>query len=268
MPSISARHPTRKHTLDTEAHYWNCMREIPDIVASMRSEIAGSISEIASHRILEAMNFFEEHGRLGEFDGKFDKQVLEHIDELFNEISCVLTRTYLHACRPNASAVGTELKRLRQHLRRGSAPNLSSDMIHFLAPHYQRKTEPPGTYWADIFGSHIDRIGYRIRRPTALQLLKAIRNAEAKPLVRKKGRPYDNGSRQLAQELKSIFERYGRRATRVSEFDCLSGKNYERSEFLSFLEFVLAPLNKYQRQLGARISPVTIGKYATSHTLT
>jgi hypothetical protein len=89
--------------------------------------------------ILGRLNFDEEHGRLGEADGKFDEQIKRAQDEVLAEISGILTFAAARAAEPRTGVIIATLKWIQKH---PSAPQdyaLPGFAERSLAQCYQRR---------------------------------------------------------------------------------------------------------------------------------
>src|SRR5258705_1882910 len=122
---------------------------------SIWSTPAEAISDwVSANRdvILARLNFDEEHGRLGEADGKFDEQIKRAQDEVLGEISGVLALGAAQAAEPKTGVTIATLERIKKHPSAAQDYTLPGFAEWLLASHYQRGDEDTGTYFPDVMG--------------------------------------------------------------------------------------------------------------------
>src|ERR1039458_4286091 len=102
--------------------------------------------------ILERLNFHEEHGRLGEAEGKFDEQIKRAQDDVLGEIVGILVFAFARGAQPQPGVVIATLKWIKKHPSAAQDNALPGFAEWLLAPHYQRGDEDTGTYFPDVMG--------------------------------------------------------------------------------------------------------------------
>lgn len=208
--------------------------------------------------ILDALHFHEDHGRIGDHDGKFDKQTGAWTVELIAEIAAVLAEAWLESVPLKHGQVIATLREIAADPSRALDPKLPGQILWMLAINYQRADEKPGTHWSDVI--HIFQKGSAgDAQPLSFENIKAaaelaLQNLQANPPI---GRPLNFAIQTLALKLAPIFLRYRDRIGRICEHDNFGGADIytERGEFLEFLRTVLPPLDKLLCEL--RLAPVT-----------
>lgn len=215
------------------------------------------------------LSFYKEHGRIGDWDGKFDEQIRKNITLLIDEIAAVLATAFMHSAQMPTGVLIATLKNVQKQPSLAISKNLPGAVDRALAGHYQRNKEKPGTFWPDAM--YIRPVGFNgvMRRPTGRRLAKAAALATHQLLKRRhKGRPKKHVSELLAYNLRAIFSRSGRRVTLISEYDDLLRRQIERGDFLDFVNQVLPPLQALLTRY--RLPPVsanTIARLAISPAL-
>ncbi len=186
---------------------------------SIWSTPAEAISDwVSANRdvILARLNFDEEHGRLGEADGKFDEQIKRAQDEVLGEISGVLALGAAQAAEPKTGVTIATLERIKKH------PSAAQDY-----------TLPGFAEW--LLASH----------SAAIDDLSQGRRA---------GRPSSEATRIVGEGLRGIYLRYNDKITRRSETSCRHG-DYIQVEAGPFFDFVSAAIVPLQNLLHERRLP-------------
>lgn len=218
---------------------------------SVWSSPAKAISdEVFKNRaeILERLNFHEEHGRLGEADGKFDEQIKRAQDEVLGEISGILTFAAARAAEPQIGVVIATIRWIEKHPSAAQDYALPGFAEWSLAPHYQRGDENRGTYFADVMGFVPNDFHGTIQIPIEQSIVKAASLAiDDLNRFRPVGRPSSEANRILAEGLRGIFLRYNDKITRRSETSSRDGEfiQVEAGSFFDFIDAVIAPLRNF-----------------------
>ena len=110
------------------------------------------------------MGFHEEHGRIGDFEGKFDDQITAAAHELLSRIAGVLIRAAL----VEEMSSGVFLATLRKVKRKPSLLDRVPESVRFaIAGRYRREDEAAAKYWADVYGEAPENYPADVRSPTA-----------------------------------------------------------------------------------------------------
>ncbi len=247
MPTLYKAQLAEKSSYETDAVY-----------------IRGWLSEHFAD-VLGILHFDDEHGKLGDFEGRFDDNIQEAANDLLEEISSILFEAL---CRMDTMPVGVMMATLAKIAKQpalGLSATLPGAVDWLLACHYQRGEEKPGTFWQDAI--RISAKGLEAPQPPTEFGLRnsAIRAQGTVRQWRRKGRPPIDAHETLAANLGSIFLRYQSRITRVTDVGTPGGSvSKERGDFLDFVESVLPPLNTVLRKRDlARVTPLTIVRQAT-----
>lgn len=217
--------------------------------------------------ILQPLQFYDEHGRIGDCEGRFNQQINTSIRELIDEIAAILYEAVLLSVKMPDGVLIATLRKIEREPAAGLSRTLPGDVDRALASHYRRGKEEPGTFWPDAM--RISPAGFdgKFRPPTARRLGKAAALAQrAIRLGRQKGRPSIEAHGLLARKLGSVFLRYRPRITRISEVGATSrSQNFtERGEFLDFVQAVVPALNIILRQYHLPpVTPDTVVRKAT-----
>jgi len=214
--------------------------------------------------VLGILRFYDENGKLGDFEGKFDQQIQQATDDLLEEISGVLIEALCQVATIPPGVMMATLDKIAKQPALGLSPLLPGAVDWLLACHYQRGEEKPGTFWPDAM--RISPKGFEApQAPTEVGIRNAVVLAQGEVRQwRRKGRPSIDAHEPLAKNLGSIFLRYQPAITRITDVG-RPGANTskERGDFLDFVESVLPPLNTVLRQRGlARMTPLTIVRQA------
>lgn len=215
--------------------------------------------------VLGTLRFYDEHGRLGDFKGGFDKQIHESTNDLLDEITGILIEALCRMATIPPGVMTATLDKIEKQPALGLSSLLPGEVDRLLARYYQRGEEKPGTFWPDVMRIHPKGFRDEPQPPTELR----IRNAAvlAQEYVRqrrRKGRPSVEAHETIAMKLGSIFLCYQRSITRITDAGTPETKtSKERGEFLDFVESVLPPLNTILRQRGlSRVTSLTIVRQA------
>jgi hypothetical protein len=199
--------------------------------------------------VLGILRFHDEHGKPGDFEGGFDKQIQQATNDLLDEITGILVETLPRMAATPPGVTMATLDKIAKQPALGLSPLLPGEVDWLLAHHYQRGEEKPGTFWSDVMRIHPKGFKGIPQPPTEL----GIRNAAvlAQEYVRqrrRKGRPSIDAHEPIAAKLGSIFLRYQPSITRITEVTPGTKASKERGEFLDFVDSVLPPLNTILRQ--------------------
>lgn len=209
--------------------------------------------------ILDRLNFHQEHGRLGEVDGKFDDQIKVAQDEVLAEISGVLALAAALVAEPQTGVILATLQWIRRHPSAAQNYSLPGFAEWLLAPHYQRADEEIGTFFPDVMGFVPNGFNGTIQIPGEPSIVKAALAAmNDLSRRRRRGRPSSVGNQIMGTQLRAIFLRYNDRATRRSETSWKDGKlvQVEAGAFFDFVSATIVPLQEFFRAL--RLSPPTV----------
>ncbi len=225
---------------------------------SIWSTPAEAISDwVSANRdvILARLNFDEEHGRLGEADGKFDEQIKRAQDEVLGEISGVLALGAAQAAEPKTGVTIATLERIKKHPSAAQDYTLPGFAEWLLASHYQRGDEDTGTYFPDVMGFVPNDFHGTIQIPREESILKAASAAiDDLSQGRRAGRPSSEATRIVGEGLRGIYLRYNDKITRRSETSCRHG-DYIQVEAGPFFDFVSAAIVPLQNLLRERRLP-------------
>ena len=199
--------------------------------------------------ILETLNFHEEHGRLGDADGRFDEKLLKAEDELLAEIAGVLTFAAAQAAEPKPGVAIATLEWIRKHPSAAQDRSLPGFAEWLIADHYQRDDEQKGTYFPDIMGFKPNGFDAEMAIPDEAAIIKAATAAiDELNAERSAGRPTSEAVRTVAEGLRSIFLRFNEKTTRRSEQTSKDGR-LKQTEGGPFFEFVRAAILALQNIL-------------------
>jgi hypothetical protein len=208
--------------------------------------------------ILERLNFHEEHGRLGEADGKFDQQIKRSEDEVLAEISGILAFAAARAAEPKTGVIIASLEWIEKHPSAAQGHALPGFAEWLLAPHYQRGDEDAGTYFPDVIGFVPNDFHDAIQIPGEQNIVNAASAAiNSLNRGRRAGRPSSEANRIVAEGLRDIFLRYNDKITRRSETSWRDEEfiQVEAGPFFDFVSAAIAPLQNLLRE--RRLPPVT-----------
>ena len=124
-------------------------------------------SELLANKetVLGKLGFYCAHGRPEDFDGKFEKQVRTHEEEILSEIVGVLTLAASLSSKLRRGVVIATLEKVLINPALIFEPTFHPAVAWCLAQFYQRKEEKPGTYWPDIMGERPANFPGRLRKP-------------------------------------------------------------------------------------------------------
>jgi hypothetical protein len=221
--------------------------------------------------ILEALSFYEAHGRVGEWDGKFDSQIRRAEVEVLEELSGVLTFAADRAAAPRIGEEIATLEWIKKYpsLVKGSA--VPSFAEWRLVGHYQRGDEAKGTNFPDIMGFLPSGFRNGVQVPEENRIFAAACAAiDELSEYRSPGRPSSEATNILAEGLRSIFSRYNAKITRCSVTSWRNGKfvQVEAGAFFDFVSVAIVPLQNVLRE--RKLAPVTpesivrLGRYPIS----
>jgi len=198
--------------------------------------------------ILEALNFYDEHGRLGDAGGGFDQQLLQSEQEILSEIADYLTFAAAQAAEPRRGVLIATLEHLQKHPAGAQNRTLPGVVERLLADHYQRGEEEKGTHFPDVMGFLPGGIEDTIETPNEA----SISNAASAAIDDLKegivaGRPRSKANTIVAHGLGLIFLRYNEKITRRSETSWRDGEfiQVETGEFLTFVRAAIVPLANF-----------------------
>lgn len=214
--------------------------------------------------VLGTLRFYDEHGKLGDFKGGFDKQIHESTNDLLDEITGILIEALCRMATIPPGVMMATLDKIEKQPALGLSLLLPGEVDWLLAHYYQRGEEKPGTFWPDVVRIHPKGFKGKPRPPTELRIRNAaVLAQEDVQQRRRKGRPSVDAHEPIARKLGSVFLRYQPGITRITEVTPGTKASQERGEFLDFVESVLPPLNTILRQRGlSRITPLTIVRQA------
>jgi hypothetical protein len=204
--------------------------------------------------VLEQLDFYSEHGRPEDFDGKFRNQVKTHEKVVLSEIAAALTVAASISASLSPSVLIATLKKVKSNPEFIFRKTFPAAVLWIVAQNYQRKDEKPGTYWPDIFGERPKKFPGKKQRPAALRITAAASQAMlGVQNERTSGRPQNVAHEDLAARLGAIFRQYNLKITRHSvESSRGHGIFYQidSGPFLTFTKTVLKPLQAYLRDQG------------------
>ena len=223
---------------------------------------------LSEHRrnVLETLRFYDEHGKLGDFEGRFDKQIDQSANDLLDEITGVLIEALCWMAVIPSGVMMATLDKIAKQPALGLSPLLPGEVDRLLACCYQCGDEKPGTFWPDVMRIRPKGFKGKPRPPTKLRIKNAAVLAQENVRQRRrKGRPSIDAHEPIATKLGSIFLRYQPSITRITDVGTPGAStSKERGDFLDFVESVLPPLNTILRNRGlARVTPLTIVRQAT-----
>ena len=198
--------------------------------------------------ILEPLNFYLEHGRPGEADGKFDTQIRHAEDEVLAEIAGILAFAAARAARPRSGVVIATLEWIAKQPSAARDYTLPGFAEWLLVPHYQRADEDRGVYFPDVMGFVPNGFHDTIQIPAEDSIIKAASAAiDALGPATRAGRPSSEANSIVGEGLGQIFLRYNEKITRRSELSSRGGKlvQVERGPFLDFASAVIVPLQNF-----------------------
>jgi hypothetical protein len=219
-------------------------------------------------KILEALNFYEEHGRVGEVGGKFDEQIHGAENELLAELAGVLTFAAASAAAPRTGEAIATLEWIKKHPSSAKDYTLPGFAEWLLIRHYQRDEERKGTYFPDIMGFVPNGFRDTIQVPEEKSIFAAASAAiEELDQGRSPGRPSSGVTRVLAEGLRAIFLRYNVKITRRFETSWRDGEfvEVEAGAFLDFVRAAVVPLQNFLR--GRKVAPQSIVRLAATQFL-
>jgi len=224
--------------------------------------------------ILELIGFFREY-ELNSNQLETVKNAKEDADEIISEIVGTLFHATLieaHTGQESVVELISTLKAVQKtpHLLSTKNSKISPVALLEIGKHYQREQESPGTHWYDVteigarrISGQIDPIATNVKRAAGLANL----DIESDKLL---GRPPRSANIHLAKRLTEIFQRFGRKASRIVDpiKTVTDPRERERGDFVEFVRLVIEPLNQLvTRQYGSEskiFSIDTITKLATS----
>jgi len=198
--------------------------------------------------ILESLNFYEEHGRPGETEGKFDEQIVRSGNEVLSEMAGILIFAAAQAAEPKAGVKIATLERIRKNPSSAQDRTLPGFAEWILADHYKRDQEDNGTYFPDIVGFVPNGFDGTIETPDEESIIQAASAAiEYLNGNRSTGRPVSEAIRIVSEGLRSIFLRYNEKITRHSEITSRDGRflQMESGPFFEFVCTVVLPLQNF-----------------------
>jgi hypothetical protein len=205
--------------------------------------------------ILTALGFYAEHDLPPPEE---DSNPTKDEEEELRQIASALTVAAAASAEMPAGVLIETLKKVSKNPSLFFPRKLPQPVEWAIADDYQRRDEPPGTYWQDVWGDQVPRFPGKVEEPTESNIAKAAGAAIARiQETRKAGRPYNAADQILAVRLGTIFRRSGQLIRRHREpvmrrdkvVDVESGPAYD------FLELVLKPLRAHLRDGG--LAPVT-----------
>ena len=205
---------------------------------------------------------------MGEWEGRFDEQIVEAQREVIEEISSILVSGAGLSARPSSGEIIATLKFARRNPSAAQNYELPGFVQRHLAAHYQREREDKATYYPDI----IDVLPIGFDGNKIVPATESIVNAASAAIVvledkQTRGRPSSRATHELAPRLREVFLRYNEKVSRHSEWTSLgNGKLFqtESGPFFEFLAAVIAPLNSFLREHDLRkIAPSTLARTAT-----
>jgi hypothetical protein len=214
--------------------------------------------------ILERLNFYDEHGRVGDFEGKFDEQIARFETEVLDEVAGILTLPAAEAVYPTPGVILATLEWVKKNPSAAQDHTLPGIAEWMLAPHYQRAGEAPGTYFADILGFLPNNFQDALNIPEQTSVVKAASAAIDGLLPgHTAGRPVSRINAVLGPKLRPLYLRYNPKITRHSVITW-KGWHYTQMEAGSYLDFVRAvtlPLDQLVLERGLqRVSPEVIAR--------
>ncbi len=216
--------------------------------------------------VLRTLRFYDEHGKLGDFQGRFDRQIYKSANDLLDEITGILVEALPRMAAIPPGVMMATLDKIEKEPALGLSPLLPGEVDWLLAHHYQRGEEKPGTFWPDVMRMYPKGFKDTPQPPTELRIRNAVMLAQGDVRQRRrKGRPSIAAHEPIAMKLGLIFLRYQSGISRITDVATQGIKtSKERGEFLDFVESVLPPLNTILRQRGlSRVTALTIVRQAT-----
>lgn len=213
--------------------------------------------------VLRTLRFYDEHGKPGDFEGGFDKQIDESTNDLLDEITGILIEALCRMAAIPPGVMMATLDKIAKQPALGLSSLLPGEIYWLLAHHYQRGEEKPGTFWPDVMRIHPKGFKGKPQPPTEVRIRNAaVLAQEDIRQRRRKGRPAVDAHEPTAMKLGSIFLRYQRGIRRITDVGA-PDTSKERGEFLDFVESVLPPLNTILRRRGlSRLTALTVVRQA------
>jgi hypothetical protein len=230
----------------------------PESVWSTPATIMSDRTRENRRAILEPLNFYREHGRPGDSNGKFDTQIRRAEDELLAEITGILTLAAASAAEPRTGVHISTLEWIKKHPSAAQDYALPGFAEWSLVPYYQRADEDKGTYFPDVMGFVPNNFRHPIQIPTEGSIIKAASAAiDALRRARRAGRPSSTANPVVSDGLREIFLRYNEKITRHSVTGWRDKKfvQFEAGPFLDFVKAAILPLNRFL--IERRLPPVT-----------
>jgi hypothetical protein len=190
--------------------------------------------------VLERLGFYRKFGKPGDpsYTGK------DEATEVLREITGVLVTAatiWVDAGYKAPSQLIATLNAVREMPTLILCDTLEPEARGALGAAYQRKDEPPGTFWFDIDGYGVGPDDKRVRAAAERAIVKL--QQEAAP-----GRRTALDVQYLTTRLREIFLRFNPTITRKSVVSSHGhGKLFQQEDgpFFLFVEGVLVPLNRY-----------------------
>ena len=209
--------------------------------------ISDAVQE-SSAKILAALNFYEEHGRLGDADGKFDDQITKAANEVLAEVAGILTFAAAQAAEPKVGTAVATLEWIRKHPSSAQDRTLPGFAEWLLADHYQRDGEEKGAHFQDIMGFRPGGFFGEMKVPDEAAIVNAATAAiEDLETTRSTGRPASAAIPIVADGLRPIFLRYNEKITRHSELTSNDSRllQTEGGPFFEFIRAAVLPLQTF-----------------------
>lgn len=232
--------------------------DVPESVWLSPSAVLGHAIRQNRAEILERLGFYREHGRPGDFDGKFDDVLRVEEDIVIERIVGVMTCAADRAAAlPIWARIGNLKKVIRNPrlLDQGSLPYCT---VWDVADYYQRDAEEPGTHFADVMGFKPDNYEGNVLGLDDARIIKAATAAiEGLQSQRPKGRPLNLANEESARGLTSLFIEHNPHIRRSSVITSDDKRIFQREAgaFHAFVEAVIPPLQQVLRE--RNLAPVT-----------